>query len=152
MKKGNIVYVVGKPYNIYRLRGNPMIIIGFPRKLRTPCNAPNNSQCILHFLITLTFMVTALGIRKQKYASLSAFVSQMWLVLFFQHNFLGKDLSQKLLLTNKTGLPLLQIGLWNLTSTIYPITSTVSSRFKKARFKKDSQFKKDCCYNRFFST
>jgi hypothetical protein len=30
--------------------------------------------------------------------------------------------------------------------------STVRSRFKKARFKKESQFKKDCCYNRFFST
>ena len=35
--------------------------------------------------------------------------------------------------------------------------STVESRFKKARskkesrFKKESQFKKDCCYNRFFS-
>ena len=30
--------------------------------------------------------------------------------------------------------------------------STVESRFKKARFKKESRFKKDCCYNRFFST
>ena len=30
--------------------------------------------------------------------------------------------------------------------------STVHSRFKKARFKKESQFKKDCCYNRFLST
>ena len=35
---------------------------------------------------------------------------------------------------------------------------TVESRFKKARFKKESQFKKesrfkkDCWYNRFFST
>ena len=27
--KGKIVYVVGKPCNIYRLRGNPMVIIGF---------------------------------------------------------------------------------------------------------------------------
>ena len=27
--KGKIVYVVGKPYNIYRLRGNPIVIIGF---------------------------------------------------------------------------------------------------------------------------
>ena len=31
--KGKIVYVVRKPCNIYRLRGNPMIIIGFPRNL-----------------------------------------------------------------------------------------------------------------------
>ena len=30
--------------------------------------------------------------------------------------------------------------------------STVHSRFKKARFKKESRFKKDCSYNRFFST
>ena len=29
---------------------------------------------------------------------------------------------------------------------------TVESRFKKARFKKESRFKKDCWYNRFFST
>ena len=29
--------------------------------------------------------------------------------------------------------------------------STVESRFKKARFKKESRFKKDCWYNRFFS-
>ena len=28
--------------------------------------------------------------------------------------------------------------------------STVHSRFKKARFKKGSRFKKDCWYNRFF--
>ena len=32
--KGKIVYVVGKPCNIYRLRGNPIIIIGF--SLQTP--------------------------------------------------------------------------------------------------------------------
>ena len=31
--KGKIVYIVEKPCNIYRLRGNPMIIIGFPRNL-----------------------------------------------------------------------------------------------------------------------
>ena len=30
--------------------------------------------------------------------------------------------------------------------------TTVEFRFKKALFKKESQFKKDCCYNRFFST
>ena len=30
--------------------------------------------------------------------------------------------------------------------------STYESRFKKARFMKDSWFKKDCCYNWFFST
>ena len=30
--------------------------------------------------------------------------------------------------------------------------NTVCSRFKKARFKKESRFKKDCCYNRFFCT
>ena len=29
---------------------------------------------------------------------------------------------------------------------------SVESRFKKARFKKESRFKKDCCYNQFFST
>ena len=29
---------------------------------------------------------------------------------------------------------------------------TVESRFKKARFKKESRFKKDCGYNQFFST
>ena len=29
--------------------------------------------------------------------------------------------------------------------------TTVHSRFKKARFKKESRFKKDCCYNQFFS-
>ena len=32
----------------------------------------------------------------------------------------------------------------------YFTSHTVSSRFKKARFKKESRFKKDCCYNRFF--
>ena len=32
------------------------------------------------------------------------------------------------------------------------LCTTVSSRFKKARFKKESLFKKDCCYNLFFST
>ena len=31
--KGKIVYVVGKPCNIYRLLGNPMIIVVFPRNL-----------------------------------------------------------------------------------------------------------------------
>jgi len=31
-------------------------------------------------------------------------------------------------------------------------THTVHSRFKKARFKKESRFKKDCWCNRFFST
>ena len=31
-------------------------------------------------------------------------------------------------------------------------TDTVRSRFKKAWFKKESRFKKDCSYNRFFST
>ena len=31
--KGKIVYVVGKPCNIYRLQGNPMITIGFPYNL-----------------------------------------------------------------------------------------------------------------------
>ena len=31
--KGKIAYIVEKPCNIYRLRGNPMIIIGFPRNL-----------------------------------------------------------------------------------------------------------------------
>ena len=31
--KGKIAYVLGKPCNIYRLRGNPMIIIGFPHNL-----------------------------------------------------------------------------------------------------------------------
>ena len=39
---------------------------------------------------------------------------------------------------------------------IYSIVSiwpnTVESRFKKARFKKESRFKKDFCYNWFFST
>ena len=30
--------------------------------------------------------------------------------------------------------------------------NTVESRFKKARFKKESRFKKDCWYNRFFIT
>ena len=30
--------------------------------------------------------------------------------------------------------------------------NTVHSRFKKARFKKESRFKKDCWCNRFFST
>ena len=30
--------------------------------------------------------------------------------------------------------------------------STVESRFKKAWFKKESRFKKDCCYNGFVST
>ena len=34
----------------------------------------------------------------------------------------------------------------------YCIFYTVHSRFKKARFKKESRFKKDCWYNRFFST
>ena len=29
----NPMYVVDKPCNIYRLRGNPMLIIGFPRNL-----------------------------------------------------------------------------------------------------------------------
>ena len=29
--KGKIVYIVGKPCNIYRLRGNPIVIIGFSR-------------------------------------------------------------------------------------------------------------------------
>ena len=29
---------------------------------------------------------------------------------------------------------------------------TVESRFKKAWFKKESRFKNDFCYNRFFST
>ena len=34
--KGKIVYVVGKPYNIYRLRGNPIVIIGFsPQSVNT---------------------------------------------------------------------------------------------------------------------
>ena len=27
--KGNIMYVVGKPCNICRLRGNPIVIVGF---------------------------------------------------------------------------------------------------------------------------
>ena len=27
--KGKIVYVIGKPFNIYRLQGNPIVIIGF---------------------------------------------------------------------------------------------------------------------------
>ena len=31
--KGKIAYVVGKPCNIYRLRGNPIIIMGFPPNL-----------------------------------------------------------------------------------------------------------------------
>ena len=31
-------------------------------------------------------------------------------------------------------------------------SSTVETRFKKARFKKESRFKNDCCYNRFFCT
>ena len=31
--KGKIVYVVGKPCNIYRLRGNPIAIIGFSLNL-----------------------------------------------------------------------------------------------------------------------
>ena len=31
--KEKIVYVVGKPCNIYRLRGNPIIIMGFPCNL-----------------------------------------------------------------------------------------------------------------------
>ena len=31
--KGKIVYVVGKPCNIYRLWGNPITIMGFPRNL-----------------------------------------------------------------------------------------------------------------------
>ena len=31
--KGRIAYIVEKPCNIYRLRGNPMIIIEFPRNL-----------------------------------------------------------------------------------------------------------------------
>ena len=35
------------------------------------------------------------------------------------------------------------VGIWQ---------GTVESRFKKARFKKESRFMKDCCYNRFFST
>ena len=33
-----------------------------------------------------------------------------------------------------------------------PKSSTVESRFKKARFKKESRFKKDWWYNQFFST
>jgi hypothetical protein len=32
--KGKIVYVVGKPCNIYRLRGNPIVIIGIPRNIQ----------------------------------------------------------------------------------------------------------------------
>jgi hypothetical protein len=31
--KGKIVYVVGKPCNIYRLQGNPIIIMGFPHNI-----------------------------------------------------------------------------------------------------------------------
>ena len=31
--KGKIAYIVEKPCNIYRLRGNPIIIMGFPRNL-----------------------------------------------------------------------------------------------------------------------
>ena len=30
------------------------------------------------------------------------------------------------------------------------MNSTVRTPFKKAQYKKDSQFKKDCCYNQFF--
>jgi hypothetical protein len=32
------------------------------------------------------------------------------------------------------------------------LTSTVESQFKKARFKKESRFKKDCWYTQFFGT
>ena len=32
------------------------------------------------------------------------------------------------------------------------IICTVETRFKKAQFKKESWFKRDCCYNWFFST
>ena len=40
-------------------------------------------------------------------------------------------------------------GVVILKSRTYEDHSTVESRFKKARFKKESGFKKDCWYNRF---
>jgi hypothetical protein len=39
--------------------------------------------------------------------------------------------------------------IWLISASV---SSLVESQFKKARFKKESRFKKDCCYNRFFST
>ena len=39
-----------------------------------------------------------------------------------------------------------------LKSCVNDFKNTVESRFKKAWFKKESRFKKDCWYNRFFST
>ena len=42
-----------------------------------------------------------------------------------------------------------EIHFWQSFPTL---SNTVESRFKKARLKKESRFKKDCNYNRFFST
>ena len=47
----------------------------------------------------------------------------------------------------KTSIPKELVGFTKLY-----IPSTVETWFKKAQFKKESWFKKDCCYNSFFST
>ena len=40
--KGKTVYVVGKPCNIYRLRGNPIVIIGYSLKSVNITGFPHN--------------------------------------------------------------------------------------------------------------
>ena len=42
--KGKIVHVVGKPFNIYRLRGNPMMIIRFPAICNYYLVSPQQTQ------------------------------------------------------------------------------------------------------------
>ena len=54
--------------------------------------------------------------------------------------------------SNKFEKDCLQLCHYWVCPNVTNYVTTVESRFKKARFKKESRFKKDCCYNRFFST
>ena len=42
--KGKIVYVVGKPCNIYRLRGNPIVIIASTPQFVNTVDSPNSKR------------------------------------------------------------------------------------------------------------
>ena len=84
---------------------------------------------------------------------------QKWILTFFHMSYLNYPGSRQKLGTIFETKGLQNLRIWKKTpskaghfSKVAKIFSTVESRFKKARFKKESRFKKDCGYNRFFST
>ena len=65
--------------------------------------------------------------------------------IVFLEYFLGGDLKNTLYFLEASILD----STWYQDAQVHLVPSTVEYRFKKARFKKESRFKKDCWYNRF---